>query len=692
MASILIADDNKENRYILEILLQKNGFQTVSAVNGKEALEEARKVPPDMIVSDILMPDMDGFTLCKKCKSDEHLKKIPFVFYTATYTEPKDIELGLSLGAAKFLIKPMEAQALLEALTSVLYEHRDPDVSTMEHPLEEEMELLKQYNETLFRKLQKKVNDLETANRMLQEEMGKRLLTENSLRQSEKRLTLLLNSLPVGFAWADTANNIQFVNEKFTQLFGYTVEDIPSVKDLFPLAFPDKTISDAFLSTWANAIDTSGKTGKPTLPFDVRVTCKNGEIRDISVIGAVIENLRLAIFTDVTEHKQLQEQLTQAQKLESIGNLAGGIAHDFNNILTTITGFAGLLQMKMDSSDPLLSHVKELVSAGMRGAALTNQLLAFSRKQILDMKPVDLNATMASLEKMLRRLIREDIALDFHLTANHLWIMADANQVGQVVINLVTNARDALPNGGSLIISTGAAFVDDVFIRQHGEGEIGQYAVITIRDDGVGMSAEIKRKIFEPFFTTKEIGKGTGLGLSVVYGIIRQHKGMIFVESEPGKGTVFTVYLPLLKEDTDIDKSPVKEAEGKRGTETVLIAEDNETLRKMTKDVLENHGYTVIPAEDGKTALTTFKEHKETIDIIILDLMMPGKRGFDVYREIAKEAPQVKVLFVTGYSEDEVKQGEIRARALPLLFKPYTPFEFLKRVREILDGKDSRGE
>jgi PAS domain S-box-containing protein len=490
MASILIVDDNKENRYILEVLLQKNGFQTVSATNGKEALEEARRVPPDMIVSDILMPVMDGFTLCKEWRSDERLKGIPFVFYTATYTESKDIKLGLSLGAARFLIKPLETQALLETLIRVLHEHRTTDVSIPEYPLEEEMELLIQHNETLFRKLQKKVNDLETANRMLQDEMEKRLLTENNLRQSEKRLKLLLDSLPVGFTWADMENNIQFVNGKFTELFGYTIEDIPSVKDLFPLVFPDKTISEILLSAWTDTIETSGKTGKPTPALDVRVTCKNGEIRDISVIGAVIENLRLAIFTDVTAHKRLEEQLTQAQKLESIGNLAGGIAHDFNNILTTITGFAGLLQMKMDSSDPLLSYVKELASAGMRGAALTNQLLAFSRKQILDMKPVDLNTAVASLEKMLRRLIREDIVLNFNITANRLWVMADANQVGQVVINLVTNARDAMPNGGSLIISTDIALVDDVFIRQHGEGETGQYAVITIRDDGVGMSAE----------------------------------------------------------------------------------------------------------------------------------------------------------------------------------------------------------
>ncbi|HEX2967260.1 MAG TPA: ATP-binding protein, partial [Syntrophorhabdaceae bacterium] len=583
MALILIADDNAENRYVLEILLQRTGSQIVSAVNGQEAFDKACEILPDMIVSDILMPVMDGYSLCKACKADPRLRNIPFVFYTATYTEPKDIEFGLSLGAEKFLIKPMEADALLNTLTDVLTGRRTTDSEPQDPTLESEMELLKQYNETLFRKLQKKVKDLETANKMLRDEMNKRLLTEDSLRQNETRLKLLLNSLPVGFAWADKRNSVRFVNEKFTDLFGYTAEDVPCVNNSFPLSFPDETAGNAFLSTWADAIELSGSTAKPTRPLEVRVTCKNGETRDISVIGAVIEDLCLAIFTDMTEHKRLEEQLTQAQKLESIGNLAGGIAHDFNNILTSITGFAGLLQMKMDSSNPLLSHVKEVVSAGMRGAALTNQLLAFSRKQILDMKPVDLNATMAGLTKMLRRLIREDIALTINLSTTPLSVMADDNQVAQVVINLVTNARDAMPNGGSILISTEVASVDDAFIRKYGEGEIAQYALISIQDNGVGMHADIKSKIFEPFFTTKEIGKGTGLGLSVVYGIIRQHKGMIFVDSTPGKGTLFTVYLPLLKEDVEVETEPSQRLELKTGTETLLIAEDNETLRRMTK-------------------------------------------------------------------------------------------------------------
>ncbi len=685
MTKILIVDDNFENRYMLEILLGNNGFDIALATNGKEALEMALASPPDLIVSDILMPVMDGFALCKEWRAHERLKEIPFVFYTATYTEPKDIQFGLSLGADQFLLKPLESDALLSSLKNVLAHGEAGEPVSSERSLEEEMEFLKKHNETLFHKLEKKVTDLEDTNRTLREEIRKRTLTENSLRQSEERLRTLLNTLPVGLAWMDTKDGIRYVNGKFTELFGFVAEDIPPDEDWSSLIPPGMT-SKSFISSWENAIETARKSGTPTPVFDVRVTCKDGSARDMSVIGAVIGTLHLGIFTDVTERKQLEEQLNQAQKLESVGNLAGGIAHDFNNILTTITGFAGLLQMRMDGADPLLSYVKELASAGMRGAALTHQLLAFSRKQILDMKPVDLNTTLTNLEKMLRRLIREDITLSFDLKPTRLPVLADANQVEQVVINLVTNARDAMPSGGSLTISTGAAIIDETFVRQHGDGEAGHYATIAIRDSGTGMDSETKRKIFEPFFTTKETGKGTGLGLSVVYGIIRQHKGMIFVDSTPGTGSLFTVYLPLLKGNADGGGPTSEEGAGKGGSETILIAEDNDVLRKMTISVLESYGYRVIPAADGEEALSAFRANKASIDLVILDLIMPGRRGFDVYRKIEEEAP-MKVLFVTGYSEDEVERGEIRGRGLPLLSKPYTPYTFLRQIRKVLDGE-----
>jgi two-component system, cell cycle sensor histidine kinase and response regulator CckA len=688
MALILIADDNSENLYMIEVLLRKNGFETVSADNGKEALEKARVTPPDMIVTDILMPVMDGFTLCREWKADERLGKIPFVFYTATYTDPKDIELGLSLGAERFLLKPMDPEQLLESLQEVLVESRVKRPENVAYP-KEEMGLLKQYNEVLFNKLQDKMTDLQNANMALQREIEKRKLIEGNLRQSEERLRSVFDSLPVGLAWGDAVNRIDYVNRQFTELLGYVIEDIPTLNDWFrKVCADDKRKCEKFASMWTEAAETDGLRNISIPSFDVRVTCKDGTIREVSVIGAVISNFHIVVFSDITEKKRLQEQLGRAQKLESIGNLAGGIAHDFNNILTVITGLAGLLQTNMNSSDPQMRYVNEIVSASMRGASLTHQLLAFSRKQILDMKRVDLNEIVINLQKMLFRLIREDITLSFTLLQGPLPIMADPNQIEQVIINIVTNARDAMPNGGPLDISTDMIFVDNAFDEQNNQHKEGIYAVIRISDKGTGMDEDTKSKIFEPFFTTKEIGKGTGLGLAVVYGIIQQHNGMIFVESEYGKGTAFIIHLPLIKGNVEVKNRVPLDVDYKGGSETILLAEDNSMIRDMMSEVLQNHGYQVITAHDGEVAVDLFLKNLKVIDMVILDLMMPFKKGFTVYLEIIKLAPRIKTLFITGYSESEVERYEIKRRDLPLLSKPYTIADLLKNIRDLLDKED----
>jgi two-component system, cell cycle sensor histidine kinase and response regulator CckA len=689
MGMILIVDDKQENLYLLEVLLRGNGFDIMSASDGREALDKARNSPPDMIVSDILMPVMDGFTLCREWKADETLGKIPFIFYTATYTGQKDIDFGLSLGAERFLIKPLDPEALLTVIREVLSEAELKRPETRFFHSNKELDILKQYNEVLFHKLQDKIAALETSNSKLQQEIEKRRLIEENLRQSEERLRIVLNSLPVGLAWGKKDDKIEYVNKTFTELFGYIVEDLPSINILFRLAFTEPQKRDQLYTLWVKSIEEAKKTGMPTQPFDVRITCKDGTFRDVSVIGTVILDFHIAVLADITEKTRLQEHLTRAQKMESIGNLAGGIAHDFNNILTVVTGLAGLLQMNMSDSDPLIRYVNEIASAGMRGASLTKQLLAFSRKQILEVKPVDLNEITTDLKKMLHRLIREDITLTFALFAGPLPITADPTQIEQVIINIVTNARDAMPNGGPLRISTEKVFIDDSFIRQHDGGEAGNYAVINISDKGIGMDADTKVKIFEPFYTTKEIGKGTGLGLAVVYGIVQQHKGMICVESEPGKGSSFSVYLPSLKGDMEIVDSPHSAIDYKGGSETILLAEDNPMIRDMINDILQRHGYNVITAKSGDVAVNLFMEQSKIIDMIILDLMMPGKKGFDVYMEIIKEPTKPKVLFITGYSESEVEQQEIRKRSLPLLLKPFTLVDLLKKIRELLDKGDS---
>ncbi len=621
----------------------------------------------------------------------QELRRIPFIFYTATYTEPKDVEFGLSLGADRFLIKPQEIEVLLQAFREVLSGNgTTAQAAAPERSLGEEMEILRHHNEALFRKLEKKMADLETANQALRREIEKRQLIEASLRESEGKLQALLDTLPIGLAWADSEGVIQYVNGKFVELFGYGVGDTATIKDWFLRASPDPMEREPLSSSWARAMETARQTGMATPSFNVRVVCKNGSFRDVSVMGAVVGNLHLATFLDITEQKRLQEQLLQAQKLESIGNLAGGIAHDFNNVLTTVTGFAGLLQMKMQGADPLLAYVNELASAGMRGAALTHQLLAFGRKQILNVGTMDLNESIKSLQKMLGRLIREDIHLSFNPCAGPLPVLADANQISQVVINLATNARDAMPKGGALTISTGVAEIDAVFVRRLGYGEPGAYALVSITDSGTGMDEKTKGKIFEPFFTTKEIDKGTGLGLSVVYGIIRQHKGIVHVESEPDKGSRFDVYLPLLKGDVDVEKPAGGVVDIWGGSETVLLAEDDDMIRAMAADILKSKGYRVLLAKDGVAAIAAFKQQPLAIDMVVFDLIMPKKSGFDAYLEIKEAVPRVKALFVTGYSEAEIERGELKKRELRLLQKPYTPADFLRTVRELLDGKSDR--
>lgn len=672
---------------MLDVLLRNNGYEIMSANNGREAIDKARMTPPDMIVTDILMPVMDGFTLCREWKADEKLGKIPLIFYTATYTDPKDVDLGLSLGADRFLIKPMDPRELLETLQEVLVESR---INRPEggYP-KEEMDLLKQYNEVLFHKLQDKITDLENANVALQREIEKRKLSENNLRQSEERLRSVFDSLPVGLAWGDATNRVEYVNWQFTELFGYVIEDITTINDWFKtVCADDKKKCEKLASMWTGTAGTNEEKDVIPQSFDVRITRKDGTFRDVSVIGAVVSTFHMVVFTDITEKNKLQVQLAVAQKLESIGNLAGGIAHDFNNILTVITGLAGLLQTNMNSSDPLMRYVNEIASAGMRGASLTHQLLAFSRKQILDIKHVDLNEIVNNLQKMLFRLIREDIALSFKPFTEPLPIMADPNQIEQVIINIVTNARDAMPNGGPLDISTDTFFIDDAFVRRHGVYNTGDYAVIRISDNGTGMDEETKSKIFEPFFTTKEIGKGTGLGLAVVYGIIQQHNGMVFVESEYGKGTVFSIYLPLIKGKVEVENRASADFDYKGGSETILLAEDNAMIRDMMSDILKRHGYKVIIAQDGEAAVDLFVKNSTAIDMVILDMMMPRKKGLAVYLDIIKEAPDIRTLFITGYSESEVERHEIKKRNLPLLSKPYTITDLLKNVRDLLDKKD----
>ena len=395
------------------------------------------------------------------------------------------------------------------------------------------------------------------------------------------------------------------------------------------------------------------------------------------------EPITLVYLRDITARKHLEAQLLQSQKMEAIGTLAGGIAHDFNNILTAVIGYGSLLQMGM-GNDPRRLYVDQILSSSQKAAQLTQSLLAFSRKQVIELKPRKINEIVREMKRLLKRLLTEDIEFTVILREPDMTVEADITQMDQVLMNLATNARDAMPMGGKLTIEVGPFHLDHYFFETHGFGRPGDYALVSVSDTGAGMDQATQEKIFEPFFTTKEVGKGTGLGLSIVYGIVKQHNGYITVLSEPGKGTKVDVYLPIAEMAAAQAKQTRVHAKG--GSETILVAEDNDDVRNLAKQVLTSNGYAVIEAVDGGDAVRLFMEHRDKIAFLLLDVVMPGKNGKEAYEEIRRVKPDVKVLFMSGYTGDVVLSKGIDDEAIDYIQKPLTPHELLTKVREVIDA------
>lgn len=404
------------------------------------------------------------------------------------------------------------------------------------------------------------------------------------------------------------------------------------------------------------------------------------------VKGAGGKSTFQGVLRDMTEHARLQQQLLHAHKMEAVGQLTGGIAHDFNNILTAVMGYANILSIKMKEGDPNRKYAENILSLAEKGANLTSGLLSFSRKDIVTIAPVGLNRLINDLSGLLTKLLRVNIDFRLNLCAEELVVMADRGQIEQVLMNLTTNARDAMPGGGLLTVSTGTAkFDDDFAVKSSGYGSVGKFAFITFSDTGCGMDEATRKRIFEPFFTTKTTGEGTGLGLSIVYGIINQHGGDIKVYSEPGFGTTFKVFIPLTESAAEAASTDDREEVSLRGTETVLVAEDDPDVNIITKTLLEEFGYRVIITGDGAEAVEAFKAGKDSIDLVILDVIMPKKNGREAFEEIRAASPDVKVIFTSGYTEDIINSRMIFEQGLNFISKPLAASLLLKKVREVLD-------
>ncbi len=509
--------------------------------------------------------------------------------------------------------------------------------------------------------------------------------TEDALRKEKERFRVLVEGSPFGVALLSKENRYHYLNPRFVEMFGYTLDDIPTRRSWFEKAYPDPVYRNEIISLWKSG-PVSTRLGHLG-PQTSNVTCKDRSVKRIRSIPVVMANgEKFVLYEDITEQENLRNQFMHAQKLEAIGRLAGGIAHDFNNLLTVINGYAGLGLDKLEQDNLLRADLESIRNAGTRAAVLSRQLLTFSRKEVVAPKILNLNEVIRGIEKMLRRLIGEDVELVTALADDAWPVKADPGQIEQIVMNLAVNARDAMTEGGAFAIETRDVNLDQDYAKRHMDVRPGPYVMLAVSDTGVGMDEETQTHIFEPFFTTKEQGRGTGLGLSTVYGIVKQSDGHIRVYSEPGKGTTFKIYLPRVEENGVKEKEQPKSKSLPRGNETVLVVEDDDALLNMAERILATAGYNVLKAANGGEALVLCEQLKNPVHLLLTDVVMPVMSGVDLAERLVQIMPGIKKLYMSGYTKGLISEKPLLEEGVQFIGKPFRLSALLLKVREVLDG------
>ena len=576
------------------------------------------------------------------------------------------IATGL-LGLNQLIVRPITN--LVKAMKE--FEKGDFDAEAPVRAPDEVGKLAQAFN-TMASQIKTKVNDLALLNQSLEE------------REEQLKAVLESNANPIMIR--DSEGSPEYVNPAFTEVFGWNLDSLADEQTQY---VPEDQVE---LTT--NKFDEAYTTARP-VKFQSRRLTNAGRTLDVIIAAALIkgpdsqgrgmvENL-----TDVSEQINLETQLRQVQKMEAIGQLAGGVAHDFNNILTAIFGNVDLAISKLKSQFPeanaTLDRLQQIKEAARRAASLTRQLLAFSRRQVIRPEAVNINDTLYDLERMLHRLITEDIDLELRCEPNLDRVKVDPGQLEQVIVNLVVNARDAMKDGGQLTLETQNVILDQDYVVTHGEVVAGPNVLLTVSDTGSGMDQATLERVFEPFFTTKPTGQGTGLGLATVYGIIKQSGGNITIYSEPGLGTTFKVYFPAVQEPATPRERVQSEGPPPRGNETILICEDDNAVRELTKQTLKEAGYTVITAEEGQKALQLAGETTGRIDLLITDVIMPEMNGKKLSDTLTKSRPEIRTLFVSGYTSNVIAHHGVLEENVEFLEKPYSRQQLLERIREVLD-------
>ncbi|MDR3554177.1 MAG: response regulator [Syntrophobacteraceae bacterium] len=691
MRKILVVDDKEEGRYLLCALLQGFGYEVETASQGAEALELALEAPPDLIIADILMPVMDGFTLCRHWKKDQRLRPIPFIFYTATYTDERDREFALSLGAEKFIVKP-EAPAVFMAVVRETLEqvgssapvHIPPGESFLPGPAwpqEREAGSLKQYNEVLIRKLEAKMEQLERARSELERDIAARERVE----AERARLATAMEHVAEGIVISDVNWIIQYVNSGLERITGYDRSELSGrhnavlVKD--SEESPGESVLEALgrVGVWSGRMLARKKNGAL---FHAEVTISS--VRDAS--EAIVNYV--SVIRDVTHEVNLEKSLRQAEKMECIGTLAGGIAHDFNNILMAIMGYAEIALALPSENQALKNSLGQIFAAGLRAKELVRQILTFSRRSEQERRPVQLALIVSEAMKLLRASLPSTIEIRREVSrdAAHAVILSDPTQIHQVVMNLGVNAAHAMRDkGGVLSLGLRKVQVEASTMAEHPDLRPGPYVCLEVGDTGRGIDAGILDRIFDPYFTTKEVGEGTGLGLSVAQNIVRASGGTIEVESRPGHGTIFHIWFPGLEEDS----APAVEALERlpSGNERILFVDDEKPLTELGRATLESLGYTVRTELSSPDAFKIFHADPRAFDLVITDMTMPHITGIELAAKIREVRPDIPIILCTGFSEDRVVKDYCKKANCQIVTKPYSIASLAKAVRQALDQR-----
>jgi two-component system cell cycle sensor histidine kinase/response regulator CckA len=645
---VLLVEDCETDAKLTLRELRRSGREVASErVETAEAMRDAlRQGEWDLVISDWALPQFSGTAALETLR--EAQLDIPFILVSGTIGEETAVE-AMRAGARDFVLKDRLAR-LGPAVERELREAED---------------------------------------------RASRRRAEQALRRSELRFDRLFDSGLIGVVVADLDGRVEDGNDAYLSMIGYTRRDVQAGDVRWTSIAP----ASMSLADGRHGIELVTNGRLP--PLELELTRKDGSTLATQCGVAMLDESKVVAFVvDLTERKQAEAallrsemELRHAQKMEAVGRLAGGIAHDFNNLLSVMLACSELGLFEVDESHPAGQQLVEIRAAAQRAAVLTRQLLAFSRRQILQPRAIDLDEVVRGTEQLLRRLIGEDIELELRLAGELPAVRLDPGQIGQVLMNLVVNARDAMPQGGTLLLETGTVQLDEAYTRQHPRASPGTYVMLGVADTGCGMDAETRERAFEPFYTTKSMDRGTGLGLSTVLGIVEQSGGSIVLESEPGHGARFRMYFrPLPPEATHQAASEATVGGAMApGTETILLVEDDEAVRSMIRTVLTRLGYTVLVAAHGEEAQYLFAQHAAAIGLLLADVVMPRMSGRQLAERLRVLRPALRVLYISGYNDDAVLRHGLLANEVALLLKPFTPHALAAKVREVLDAAAPAG-